>query len=92
MHAAPDIKVGFGLTAVMGRMFTSGSNAQIVNFAKSRANGNIGNVPGPLLPLFPILRRCSAARHSGHSLRLQKFLCAILRLATFNAANMVLES
>jgi len=50
------------------------------------------DVTGPLLPLFPISSRRSAARHSVHSLRLQKFLCAILRLATFNAANMVLES
>jgi len=35
----------------MGRMFKSGSNAQEAGFAKSRANGNMVNVPGPEPPL-----------------------------------------
>ena len=33
LHAALRTNVLEGLTAVMGRMFTSGSNAQVVNFA-----------------------------------------------------------
>ena len=57
-----------GLTAVMGRMFTSGSNVQLVSFAKSRANGNIGNVPGPKPTSGMRSRYCNRNPHTGHSL------------------------
>jgi len=75
-HPAPDIKDCFGLTAVMGRMFTSGSNAQIVNFAKSKANGNIGNVPGPKRPLGKTgvsALQLPRSRHLPRSLKIRYF-------------------
>ena len=75
-HTVPDVNVGFGLTAVMGRMFTSGSNAQIVNFAKYRANSGMVNVPGPKLPFTQALDAVAQLPRSGHSSRYEAFCYA----------------
>jgi hypothetical protein len=78
LHAALRTNVVEGLGAVMGRMFTSGSNAQEAGFAKSWANGNIGNVPGPEPPLPTTCCRCDAALQPGLSLQPQNLVIAEL--------------
>jgi len=75
-HTVPDVDVGSGLTAVMGRMFTSGSNAQEPGFAKSRANVSIVGLPGPKLPFTQALDAVAQLPRSGHSTRCAAFCYA----------------